>query len=266
MLPGLTKLLGYGFTVDVAAVRQAELGAEGEGDEDHDEDHDVRDTLSRVLCQEALRACIAPEEGEVPQKLLLAAVALAASGTIGGIPVQQLREGSVKELDLRDCHLGHVATRLLAMMLPINGALTKLSLAKNKWGEEGAKFLCDALVGNDTLKELDLSGDQGVFGSGSNIAGTAGAKHVANMLLVNGALTEVRWPSVFGPQIVTCSELTACALCIQVNLDGYALPIKKLKGTEPVESLDLSNKRLGVASAIVIASLIGVNGALTEVH
>jgi hypothetical protein len=266
MLPGLTKLLGYGFTVDVAAVRQAELGAEGEGDEDHDEDHDVRDTLSRVLCQEALRACIAPEEGEVPQKLLLAAVALAASGTIGGIPVQQLREGSVKELDLRDCHLGHVATRLLAMMLPINGALTKLSLAKNKWGEEGAKFLCDALVGNDTLKELDLSGDQGVFGSGSNIGGTAGAKHVANMLLVNGALTEVRWPSVFGPQIVTCSELTACALRIQVNLDGYALPITKLKGTEPVESLDLSNKRLGVASAIVIASRMGVNGGLTSIN
>ena len=50
-----------------------------------------------------------------------------------------------------------------------------------------------------------------------------------------------------------------------MNLDGHALPIKKLKGTEPVESLDLSNKLLGVASAIVIASLIGVNGALTSV-
>ena len=50
-----------------------------------------------------------------------------------------------------------------------------------------------------------------------------------------------------------------------MDLDGYALPIKKLKGTEPVESLDLSHKGLGVASAIVIASLIGVNGALTSV-
>ena len=49
-----------------------------------------------------------------------------------------------------------------------------------------------------------------------------------------------------------------------MNLDGYALPIKKLKGTEPVESLDLSGKNLGVASAIVIASLISVNGALTS--
>ena len=51
-----------------------------------------------------------------------------------------------------------------------------------------------------------------------------------------------------------------------MNLDGYALPIKKLKGTEPVESLDLSGKKLGVASAIVIASLISVNGGLTEVR
>ena len=50
-----------------------------------------------------------------------------------------------------------------------------------------------------------------------------------------------------------------------MNLDGYALPIKKLKGTEPVESLDLSGKKLGGASAIVIASLISVNGGLTRV-
>ena len=50
-----------------------------------------------------------------------------------------------------------------------------------------------------------------------------------------------------------------------MNLDGYALPVKKLKGTEPVESLDLSGKELGIASAVVIASLIGVNGSLTSV-
>ena len=48
-------------------------------------------------------------------------------------------------------------------------------------------------------------------------------------------------------------------------LDGYALPIKKLKGTDPVESLDLSGKQLGVASTIVIASLISGNGGLTSI-
>ena len=54
-------------------------------------------------------------------------------------------------------------------------------------------------------------------------------------------------------------------VCVQVNLDGFALPIKKLKGTDPVESLDFSNKGLRPASAIVIASLIGDNASLTQV-
>jgi hypothetical protein len=51
-----------------------------------------------------------------------------------------------------------------------------------------------------------------------------------------------------------------------VNLDGFALPVKKLKGTDPVETLDLSGKKLGVASFVVIASLISVNGALTSIE
>ena len=59
----------------------------------------------------------------------------------------------------------------------------------------------------------------------------------------------------------------ADALCVntsvmQVNLDGYSLPIKQLKGTETVASIDLSHKCLGVASVVVIASLIKGNGSL----
>jgi len=51
-----------------------------------------------------------------------------------------------------------------------------------------------------------------------------------------------------------------------VNIDGFALPIKQLKGTEPVESLNFSSKELGPASAIVIASLIGANPSLTRLN
>ena len=52
-----------------------------------------------------------------------------------------------------------------------------------------------------------------------------------------------------------------------MNIDGFPLPIKKLKGTDPVEALDLSGKgsRLGSASAVVIASLIGVNASITHI-
>jgi len=51
-------------------------------------------------------------------------------------------------------------------------------------GEEGTKAICEALKQNKTLKELDMSGRD-------NIGGEAGAKHVADMLGVNGALTKI---------------------------------------------------------------------------
>ena len=49
-------------------------------------------------------------------------------------------------------------------------------------------------------------------------------------------------------------------------MDGFALPVKKLKGTDPVETLDLSRKGLREPSAIMIASLIGVNASLTKIE
>ena len=58
--------------------------------------------------------------------------------------------------------------------------------------------------------------------------------------------------------------MLATSPATQVTLDGHPLPIKKLKGTHPVDSLDLSGKELGVASAIVISSLIADNASLTR--
>ena len=86
-------------------------------------------------------------------------------------------------------NIGHAAgAKHVADMLGVNRSLTKLSLARNGLGEEGTKLLCDALEGNITLKELDLSGDYDEHDD--NIGGAAGAKHVAKMLLVNRSLTE----------------------------------------------------------------------------
>ena len=79
----------------------------------------------------------------------------------------------------------------IACALRDNGALTKLSLAQNKLEEAGTKAICEALEQNKTLKELDIRGNRHRHG---NIGGSAGAKHVAKMLGVNGALTTV-WTS-----------------------------------------------------------------------
>ena len=73
-LPQLARLRGFGFVVNLEAVREADL-----------EDDDAN------LGGAALRRCI-EGEGEPPHELLLAAVACAAPGTVRGVPVQRLRE------------------------------------------------------------------------------------------------------------------------------------------------------------------------------
>jgi hypothetical protein len=87
---------------------------------------------------------------------------------------------------------GPAGAAALALGLAANSALTKLSLASTFLGEEGTKAICEALKQNKTLKELDLSGCD-------NIGRAAGAKHVADMLGVNGAIDQKRickssWP------------------------------------------------------------------------
>ena len=77
----------------------------------------------------------------------------------------------------------------IADALRVNGGLTKISLAVNNLDEEGTKAICEALEQNTTLKELDISEDW--RSSNSNTGGSAGAKHVAKMLGVNGALTKI---------------------------------------------------------------------------
>eukprot|EP00964_Phaeocystis_antarctica_P039984 scaffold22842_cov65-Phaeocystis_antarctica.AAC.3 len=57
--------------------------------------------------------------------------------------------------------------------------------------------------------------------------------------------------------------LTACASPLR-SVDGHALQIDELKGTKPTERINLSHKKLGVASAIIIASCIKENGVLKE--
>ena len=47
-------------------------------------------------------------------------------------------------------------------------------------------------------------------------------------------------------------------------MDGHELQIDELNGTKPTEKIDLSDKGLGIASAIIIASCIKGNGVLKE--
>ena len=59
--------------------------------------------------------------------------------------------------------------------------------------------------------------------------------------------------------------LTRCDSLMR-SVDGHALPIDELKGTKPVESIDLSGKKgaIGVASGIIIGACVKENVVLKE--
>ena len=118
-LTQLARLRGFGFVVNLEAVREADL--EEADDDDQEEDY-------ANLGGAALRCCI-EGESEPPYELLLAAVACAATGTVRGVPVQRLREGDAIRLPiypddilgrvrLEYIGIGVISAALLGLMLP----------------------------------------------------------------------------------------------------------------------------------------------------
>jgi len=207
------------------------------------------------------------------------------------LPVKKLKgTDPVETLDLSGKNLGVASAVVIASLISVNGGLTKLSIAKNKLGHEGTKTICEALEQNKTLKELDISGE--MFGK-SNIGGTAGVKHVAKMLGVNGGLTSLDLSSNqlcglshFGSGTYTAEGITAIADALRVNgaLTKMSLDCNMLgeEGTKAIcealeqnttlKELDLSggnpsfNNIGGAAGAKHVAKMLGVNGALTKIE
>lgn len=144
-------------------------------------------------------------------------------------------------LDLSSCNLDDRDAVEVAQLLCTNTSITGLDLRGNEINTEGWCAIFDALRGRprNKIAKWDL---RGVFRHpdwGMNCMNPAIAKSLAGYMAASVSLTEV-------------------------NLDGFALPIKKLKGKDPVDSLDFSNCGLGHASAVVIGSLIRGNASLTE--
>ena len=133
LLPNLARLHGYGYVVDVAAVRGADLGNEEEEEEEEEEEDDEEeeqdDEAALVkLGGAALRTCITPAEGTVPRALLVAVVASLAQGTLADVPVQMLREESTgAELHLAHVGIDRLGAELLAMLLEKNQTLLRLT-------------------------------------------------------------------------------------------------------------------------------------------
>ena len=129
VLPGLARLHGQGFVVDVAAVRELDLALYDAGEvEDVGEGEfpNAEATLDFTLMSPALRYCITGE-GEPSIELLLAAIACAGVGHAGDIPVGAMRADSIEVLDLSEKGVVEQGAMLIARLVPVMASLTNLS-------------------------------------------------------------------------------------------------------------------------------------------
>jgi len=159
--------------------------------------------------------------------------------------IQSNKETKLASLNFSYNSIGPVGANAVAAMVAVTGALTKLSLAQNFLKEAGTKAICEALEQNTTLKELDISGGD----HGSNTGGSAGAKHVAKMVRVNGGLTALN----LSYNRLQDEGVSAVCEAIQSN--------KETK----LASLNFGDNGIGPVGANAVAAMVAVTGGLTSI-
>jgi Ran GTPase-activating protein 1 len=297
MLPGLARLHGYGYVVDVAAVRAADLQC-GMGDL-------RRPSLLHGAAKDALNSCITGE-GEPPLRLTIAAVACAGSGVICGIPVQQLREDVVTELNLSDRRLHVPAATLVASHIPVTSVLKNCNLLKNRFDVESAKKLTKmgvekgvVLSGNQRAANFSLQGLQDAdailiasdlrfmavvttLSLQSNSIGDAGAKAIAEALKVNAVVTKLELggneigdegAKAIAEALKVNAVLTSLDLAgnpfssgIKIGDEGAKAIAEALKVNAVLTTQGLSLNNIRDEGAIAIAEALKVNAVVTDLN
>jgi hypothetical protein len=239
MLPGLARLHGYGYVVDVAAVRAADLQCEMVGDS-------RRPSLLHGAAKDALISCITGE-GEPPLRLTIAAVACAGSGVICGIPVQQLREDSVRKLNLFDRGLHCPAAMLVASLIPATSVLKSCNLLKNRFDVELAKKL------------TKIGAEMGIMLSGMTRDQTE-----ANF---SGQSLQPAGPILIASDLQFMAVLTKLELYWNnIGNDGAKAIAEALKVNAVLTTLNLGVNNIGVGGAKAIAEALKVNAVLTKLE
>jgi hypothetical protein len=175
----------------------------------------------------------------------------------------------VAALDLSARQLRVASAVVIAKCIEVSSVLTSMDLSDNKLGAEGGMAIAGALHVNGALTSLDLSGNRlcGVWSDdpGAPQQGTydaAGITAISDALRVNIVLTSLNlhWNEIGDEGAKAIAEaIKVNGALTALNLDGFALPIKQLKGTSPVLGRLRHLGRLSVASGIVIAKCIEVN-------
>jgi len=184
--------------------------------------------------------------GEAAQQLAAAALGSLSLKVLSGVPIKELREDKLTELNLSlNClgsSLGSTEGIVLAELIKFSAVLTELSLWDNQIGPQGAIAIAEALKVNVVMTTLNL---------GANSIGDEGAKAIAEALKVNAVLTTLNlgYNSFFNSTI---------------GDEGAIAIAEALKVNAVLTTLSLKDNNIGVDGAKAIAEVLKVNAVLTE--
>ena len=265
----LEQLTGYGFVVDVAAVRKVSLDDDGGEEEEEEEEEEVR--LVSAAVQAALRRCCTGE-GEPPRALLLTAIACAGLGEIRSIPVEQMRADDATELDLSNRGLCVAEAMLVAYLIPATSKLTSCNLLLNCFDIESATML--AKIGAE--QGIMLSGmmrDRTKVCLGRYLRPTD-AILIASDLQFMAVLTELNldWNEFGVDGAIAIAEalkvnVVLTTLCLNGNKiedEGAVAIAAALKLGTPLTSLELGGNNIGAEGTIAIAEALKASAVLTK--
>jgi len=154
-------------------------------------------------------------------------------------------------------------TEAIAEMLKRNTTITSLSLQQNDLNDKALQYLSEGLKENKAITSLNLDRNN-LTNYGEDLSGII---KLADSLKQNKTLLKLSLSDCHikaeGAGYISEALKTNKSLTL-LNLEDHPLPIKELKGEEPVDSIDLSKKNLRVLSALVIVNLISTNTATTS--
>lgn len=177
---------------------------------------------------------------------------------------------TLTHLDLQRNMLGAEGGDALANALVQSYSLAELNLATVGLGEDGGVRIGEALAANASLTTLSLRDN----GLGVRSGAAIGSALQQNRTLTSLDLARNNWCGLdmlgrghFSTEALdaVCEAISAPSATLQeLTVDGYTLSIPQLLGRELTQRIDLSGKKIGFCSGIVIANLVSANETLQE--
>ena len=204
--------------------------------------------------------------GDGAQQLASAVLAKPTLENFSGIPLKKLRADSLTALNLSEKGLGVPEAMVLADLLrSVSASVTSVNVLSNQLDVDSADLLLKVKAEKPNLRTLcGLTHEETELDFRHKGLGPGDAKLLAPEISVIAPVTSLStaYNNISGDG----ARQLASAVLAKPTLETFSgIPLKEVRA-DSLTTLDLSNKGLGVAEAMVLADLLPVMASVTKVR